>query len=177
MSTFWGSFKATLKRIWDGFTRWILGPGAALIVVAGALLLILFGAQNVQVGGILDKLLKRGKKPGQGGKAVDVANTVPKKRVDSEGKVIPPGTPDSKGMTQAVVVPIKKPGLFKRPDKVEIVPPGEDKPVEVDLPDGVKAKDVEAVVIVKPDVKVVSVKSHSGVSGSDLDDLISKYGG
>lgn len=177
MKQFWEGFTRTLKRLWEGFTRWILGPGAALIVVAVVLVLVFFGASNLQVGGLLDKLLGRDKKPGGGGKAVDVANSVPKKRVDKDGNLIPPGTPDSKGKTQAVVVPIKPPNPLKRNDKVEFVPPGETKPVEVDLPDGVRAKDVEAVVVINPEVKVVTVKYHSGVSGKDLDSLIEKYGG
>jgi len=174
---FWKSFGQTLKKGWDWFSVWILGPGAALFVVLGALVLLFFGAKNVQVGGILDKLFNRDRKDGGGGKAVDVANTVPKGRVDKDGKIIKPGEPDSKGTTQAVVVPIKKPGLFKRPDKVEIVPPGKKEPVEIDLPDGVKAKDVDAVIIVKPNVKVVAVKQHSQVKGKDLDDLLDRYGG
>ena len=51
-----------------------------------------------------------------------------------------------------------------------------DKPVVVDLPDGVKAKDVDKVVIVSPKVYAVTVKDSSKVTGTDVDDLLAKYG-
>ncbi len=105
-----------------------------------------------------------------------MANTVPEDRVDENGVIIKPGEPDSTGQTQAVVVPIEEPGLFDDPGKIKVTPPGEDKPTEVILPDGVKAKDVDKVIIVKPDVYAVTVKDNSKVTGKDVDDLLSKYG-
>jgi hypothetical protein len=44
------------------------------------------------------------------------------------------------------------------------------------LPDGVKAKDVDRVIIVKPDVYAVTVKDKSGVSAKEVDDLLAEYG-
>jgi hypothetical protein len=78
-------------------------------------------------------------------------------------------------MTQAVVVPIKNPGMFSNPDTVVFTPPGETKPVEVQLPDGVKAKDVDTVVVVKPEKFVVTVKDKSGIPAKKVDDLLNKY--
>ena len=163
-----------LKAIGKWCARNLAAPGVALLIVVGAVLLVAFGFKNIQIGGILGKLFGK-KKPDA--KAIDVANTVPKGRVDDKGKIIPQGEPDSKGMTQAVVVPIKDPGIFSNPDTVVFTPPGEDKPVEIQLPDGVKAKDVEKVIVVKPEKFVVTVKDKSGISGQRLDDLLKKYGG
>ena len=167
--TFWQASWTWIKRV----VRWVAAPLPAILLVAGAILLIVLGVRNIQIGGLLNKLLGREKK---GVSVVDVANSVPEDRVDEEGKIIPPGTPDSHGVTQAVVVPIKPPGLFDDPTKVEIVPPGEDKtPVVVDLPDGVKSSDVDKIVIVKPDVYAVTVKDNSGVSSTTVDDLLARY--
>jgi hypothetical protein len=170
--TFWEASWTWIKRVF----RWVAAPLPALLLVAGAVLLVVFGVKNIQIGGLLNKLFGKEDKKATGNKAIDVANSVPKDRVDENGKLIPPGTSDSKGQTQAVVVPIKTPGLFDDPDVVKIVPPGETDPVEVVLPDGVKAKDVDKVVIVKPDVTVITVKDSSGVKAKDVDDLLSKYG-
>jgi hypothetical protein len=86
--------------------------------------------------------------------------------------VIPIGTPDAKGITQAVVVPIEPPSIFSNPDHVVI-----QDPVVVELPEGVKAKDVDKVVVVSPEIHVVTVKNTSTVKAKDVDDLLAKYGG
>jgi hypothetical protein len=173
VKNFWEGFVATLKKLWAGFLKWIIGPGAALIVLVVAVILIVVGVKDVQIGGILAKFFgkREGKKP------IDVINTPDPKRVDKDGKIIPPGTPDEKGMTQAVVVPLKKPGLFDSKDQVKVQEPGKDKPTIIDLPKGVKAKDVEKVVIVRPEITAVTVKSSSKVKANDIDDLLEKYGG
>jgi hypothetical protein len=168
--TFWQACWTWLKRA----GRWVLAPLPAILLVVGAIILVVVGVKNIQVGGLLNKLLGREK---EGAKTVDVANSIPEDRVDAEGKIIPPGTPDSQGTTQAVVVPIKPPGLFDDPTKVEIVPPGEGKkPIVVTLPDGVKSKDVDKVVVVTPDVYAVTVKDSSGIPAKTVDDLLEKYG-
>lgn len=166
---FWAKVKAIFR--WIGLN--LLAPGAALVVVLVAIVLVSMGAKELQIGGLLAKLLGR-KSPEQ--KAVDVANSVDPDRVDGEGRIISPGTPDSKGQTQAVVVPIHEPGLFSNPNTVEFTPPGQTKPIEVQLPDGVTAKDVDKVVIVQPDKFVVTVKDSSGVPAAKVDDLLDKYG-
>ena len=170
---FWASLWAKVKPFFTFVGRKLLAPGAVLIIVLVAVVLFMMGFKNLQIGGLLGKLLGR-KDPSK--KAIDVSNTVPKDRVDENGKVIPPGEPDSKGMTQVVVVPIQDPGLFSNPDTVVFTPPGETESVEVQLPDGVKAKDVEQVIVVQPDKYVVTVKDNSGVSAKTVDDLLKKYG-
>jgi hypothetical protein len=166
--------KDFMLKAWAWIQKYLIAPLPVILVVAGAIILVALGAKNIQIGGILAKLT--GKKT-DGKKAVDVANTIPENRIGPDGKVIPIGTPDSKGITQAVVVPIESPGIFSNPDTVTIKNPGDQKPVVVHLPDGVKAKDVDKVVIVSPEIHVVTVKDSSKVTGKDVDDLLSKYGG
>lgn len=170
--TFW-------QNLWAGTKALVRKLGAflpALLVIIGAIVLLLLGAKHVQIGGILGKLFGKKDSP-ENKKAIDVANTVPEDRVDPNGNLIPIGQPDSKGVTQVKVVPIETPGLFDDPGKVKIVPPGETKPIVVDLPDGVKASDVDKVLVVQPEVYAVTVKDTSKVTPKDVDDLISKYGG
>lgn len=167
--TFWQSAWGWIKRVF----RPLLAPIPALILIAVAILLVATGFKEIQIGGLLSKLF--GKKDSK--KAIDVANSIPKDRVDKDGKLILPGTPDSKGMIQAVVVPVEGMGLFSDPKTVKITPPGEIKPIVVDLPDGVTSKDVDKVIVVKPDVYVVSVKDTSKVTAKQVDDLLAKYGG
>lgn len=167
--SFWQSAWGWIKKA--GQT--VLAPLPAILIIVGAIVLVMIGTKNVQIGGILGKLF--GKKD-EGTKAIDVANSVPADRVDKDGNLIPVGTPDSQGITQAKVVPIQEPGLFDDPSQVKIVPPGGTEPIVVKLPDGVQAKDVDKVIVVKPEVYAVTVKDSSNVSAKDVDDLLSKYG-
>jgi len=169
--TFWQSVWAWLKK----FARWVYAPLVAILVIVVVFILVALGVKDLQIGGLLGKLFGK-EDPKDGKKAIDVANSVPEGRVDENGVILKPGEPDSKGQTQAVVVPIEEPGLFDDPNKVKITPPGEDKPVVIDLPDGVKSKDVDKVIVVKPEVYAVTVRDSSGVSAQDVDDLLSKYG-
>jgi len=172
-ATVWSKAKSALK--WAG--KKLLAPGVglivALVVIALAVLLLSMGFKELQIGGLLNWLL--GKK-GADAKVIDVANSVPPNRVDKDGKIIPIGTPDSKGDTQAVVVPIQDPGLFSNPNTVVFTPPGADKPIEIQLPDGVKNQDVDKVIIVRPDVIAVTVKDNSGIPAQQIDSLLKKYG-
>lgn len=168
--TFWQNVWGWLKR----FGRWAYAPLVAILIIAVAFVLIAIGFKP-QIGGLLGKLFGKGDED-KSKRAIDVANSVPKGRVDDKGVIIKPGEPDSTGQTQAMVVPIEEPGLFDDPNKIKITPPGETKPIEVILPDGVGAKDVDKVIIVKPDVYAVTVKDNSGISGKDVDDLLAKYG-
>ena len=169
--TFWQTAWTKTKQIFR-----IVGaslPAIILILVVVALALI---GIKISIGGILAKLFgKVGDDPSK--KTIEIANSIPKGRVDKNGKVIPQGVPDSTGQTQATVVPIEKPGIFDDPGKIKVTPPGETKPIEVTLPDGVTPADVDKVIIVKPNVVVVSVKDSSGVKGEDVDALLRKYGG
>jgi hypothetical protein len=165
MSTFW-------PTAWAWIKRYLLAPLPALIIVAVALLLVAVGFKNIQIGGLLGKLF--GKPDGK--KAIDVANSVPDHRVDANGNLIPVGTPDAQGITQAVVVPIQTGGLFSDPTVVKVTPPGSDKEVVVHLPTGVTSSDVHQVVIVSPEVVAVTTKDNSKVTVGQVDDLLKKYG-
>ena len=170
--TFWQSVWGWIKK----FSRWIYAPLVAILAIVVVFILVALGVKNIQIGGFLGRLFGKDDPDPKGKKAIDIANSVPKDRVDENGVIIKPGEPDSTGQTQAVVVPIEEPGLFDDPGKIKVTPPGEDKPTEIILPDGVKAKDVDKVIIVRPDVYVVTVKDNSKVTGKDVDDLLSKYG-
>jgi len=149
-----------------------VGPGVVLVLVVVAIILVSLGIKNIQIGGLIGRIFGK-KKPEH--TAIDVANSVPTARVDDKGKIIPIGVPDSKGMTQAAVVPIQNPGIFSNPDHVVFTPPGDTKPIEIQLPVGVKAKDVERVIVVKPTKFVVTVKDKSGIKAATVDDLLKKY--
>ena len=172
--SFWATVWAKLRAIGAWVGAKVLAPGVALLLVAGAILLVAMGAKDLQIGGLLARLLGR---KGGSTPAIDVTNTVPPGRVDDQGKLIQPGTPDDKGFVQAVVVPITPPGLFSNPNTVEVVPPGQTEPVQIDLPKGVTARDVDKVVVLAPGTFVVSVKDTSPVPTQKLDDLLAKYGG
>lgn len=161
-----------LAKLWAFVRKYLIAPIPVLLLVIGAALLIAMGVKNVQIGGLIGKLL--GKKVTE--KAIDVANSIPPGRVLEDGSLIPIGEPDSKGITQAKVVAIEKPGIFSDPKTIKVTPPGATKPIEVVVPDGVKAKDVEQVVVVNHKVTHVTVKNDSAVKAKDVDDLLAKYG-
>jgi hypothetical protein len=171
---FWESVWLWLKRIWAWSATNLAAPGVALLIVAAAIVLLVIGVKNIQLGGILGWLLG---KPDPGIKSVDVANKVDPARVDKDGNVIPIGTPDSQGDTQAKVVPIDPVGPFSNPDHVTFTDPATKEMVTVKLPDGVKLNNVDEVVVIKPNVVAVTVKDTSGVSPQTVDDLLKKYGG
>lgn len=155
----------------------LLGPLAALVVIVIAIVLVSVGFKELQIGGILGKLL--GKKGGTNpdrGPTVETANSIDPKRVGPDGKLIPQGVPDAKGDTQAVVVPIQPPGLFSDPNTVTYTAPGDAQPTVIPLPTGVTSKQVDQVIVVQPNVVAVTVKDNSGVSSQTVDDLLKKYG-
>lgn len=160
-------FLAALKSI--GHT--LFGPLLALVVILASFVLVMLGVKNLQIGGVLGTLL--GKSPQ--GKAIDAANSIPRERIGKDGKLISLGQADSKGITQVSVVPIKDPGLFSNPSTVQFQDPHTAQPVEVSLPDGVKAKDVEHVVVVQPGQFAVTVKDSSPVPAEHIDALLQKY--
>lgn len=168
MKDFWAAVLKTLK--WLAVK--LLAPGVAVLIVIGAIILIAMGFKEIQIGGLLARLFG---KPEPGKRVIDVANTIPKGRVDANGNLIPIGKPDSKGDTQVQVVPIDPPGLFSNPDTVTFTPPGADKPIEVKLPDGVRSRDVDQVIVVRPDEFVVTVKDATSLTPQRIDDLLARY--
>lgn len=172
--TFLGTVWSTLKTWGKWAAIHLAAPGVALLVIVGAVILVSMGVKELQIGGLLASLF--GKKPDASAK--DVVNTIPPDRVDPNGKVIPQGTPDQHGDTQAVVVPIQGTGgLFSNPSTVTVTPPGTTTPIVIQLPQGVQAKDVESVVLLQPGQFAVTVKDSSGISGQQIDDVLKKYGG
>ena len=172
--------KEFFLKLWEvlkTFGRWarkyLAGPGVALLVVIVAVIIFYGGYKKLQIGGILDKLLGRDKKDLP---PVDVVNTPPSGRVDQNGNPIPVGTPDAEGHTQIKVVPLEEPGLFSNPNVVRYTPPGADKPVELQLPVGVKNTDVKEIVYIKPEVVGVAVHDASKVQAKTVSDLLNKYG-
>jgi hypothetical protein len=171
--SFWE--RESVERVTRFIGTKMIGPVIALVVIVVAFVLVTMGFKEIQIGGLLGKLIGKKPKPPDQGKTIEVINSVDKDRVDPKGQVINPGAPDSQGMTQAVVVPIKEPGLLSDPKKVVFNPPNGEKTVIV-LPDGVTNRDVDNVVVIKPDVIAVQVKDSSGISAKRIDDLLNKYG-
>lgn len=164
-----------LVRAWAALkaaVRVLVGPLGVALVLLGAVILVAMGFKELQVGGLVARLLGR---KGGGNRSVDLANSIPEGRVDAQGRLIPVGEPDTRGQTQAVVVPIEEPGLLSNPDTVRFIPPGETKPVEMSLPIGVKNRDVDQVIVVTPSVVAVTVKDSSGIATQTVDDLLRKY--
>jgi hypothetical protein len=176
---FWKAFNGFFVGVWSFIKKVspkILGPISALVVIVLAIVLVSMGFKDLQIGGLLGKLLgkKGGVDPGKG-PTVETANTIDPKRVDADGKLIPQGVPDTKGYTQAVVVPIQPPGLFSDPNQVVFTAPGDTKPTVIDLPQGVSNKQVDQVIVVHPSVVAVTVKDKSGITAQTVDNLLNKY--
>ena len=165
----------TWNKIWSGLksaARTLFGPVGAVLVIVAAVALVCLGVKNVQIGGILGALLGK-KRPDH--KAIDTANSIPEDRIGPDGKLIPLGQADSKGITQVAVVPIANPGLFSNPSTVQFQDPQTAQLVEVALPDGLRVSDVEHVVVVQPGTFAVTVKNSSPVTAQQIDSILSKY--
>jgi hypothetical protein len=161
MKKFWTYLKSLGRRLFQLAIRYPLATAATVFVVIGAVLLMIFGKREIQIGGILGKLW--GKKP------IESRVIPPEERTNPDGTPILPGQSDKEGFVQALpTTTIKKPGLFSDP-KIVIIESG-GKEVKIPLPTGVKNKDVAEVTIIKPDV--VEVKSlDKGVSTTQLVEL------
>lgn len=176
---FWKSFKNFFSKIWAFICKLspkVLGPLAALLVIIVAVILVSIGFKELQVGGILGKLLgKKGGSTSDRGPTVEVANSIDPQRISPDGKLISQGIPDQEGDTQATVVPIKSPGLFSDPSTVVFTAPGDEKPTTVVLPTGVTNKQVDQVVVITPSTVAVTVKDNTGVTPSKVEELLKKY--
>jgi len=175
----WTSFKNFFSKLWSIIRKIspkVLGPFAALAVLVIAVVLVSMGFKELQIGGVLGKLLgKKGGATPDRGPTVETANSIDPKRVGPDGKLIPEGDPDQKGDTQAVVVPIQPPGLFSDPGTVVFTAPGDSQPTTVVLPEGVKNSQVDQVVVINPTTVAVTVKDNTGVPASEVDELLKKY--
>jgi hypothetical protein len=158
--------KAIGKWLWEK----LMAPGVALLVFVGGFILIAVGWKELNVGGLVDRILGRKKEP------LRPANTPPPGRVDGDGQPIPLGTPDSTGQVQVPVVPLTPPGIFDDKTQVTVTVPGDKQPTEVKLPTGVEADDVDQVVVIQPTVTQVQVTDKSDVKPSTVKSLLDKYG-
>lgn len=164
MRWLWDYLKALAKSVGKWLLRYPLAAAATVFIVAAGVALILMG-KDVQLGGIIGRLFGREK-----GK--NVRGVPPEGRRDEKGEPIPPGESDEKGYVQAPVsTEIKKPGLFDDPDTIVVVHP-EKGEVVIDLPEGVKNKDVREVVEIRPDVYEV----RNNDKGVNTDDLLKTLG-
>lgn len=164
------TFKIWLRSvaysIGNFFIRYPFAIAATVVLVVGGIFLTAFG-QKIQIGGLLARLW--GSKS-EDGEDIPVI-TAPPARVDDMGKIIQPGLSDDKGYVQVpVVVPIKEPGLLSNPNTVTITSP-EGKDVIINLPTGVKNKDVKEVILVSPNVYQISNNDTGVDAGSILEDL------
>lgn len=153
------------RRLWTFARTKVFSPVPFLLLVSGVgfILALVFKGK---IGGALGSLLKKGQPN---------VNTIPEKRVRPDGTPIQQGEPDSKGVTQAVVVPLKKPGLLDDSSVIQVTDPTTGKDTPIVVPEGVDARSIDTVVVVKPEVKTATVKSTSTVSTSRVSDLLKKY--
>jgi len=163
MTFIWEYIKAFAKSVGKWLIRYPIAAAVAVFVIVGGLALVFLG-KDVQLGGILGRLF--GKEKGQNARGV-----VPPDRVDGDGKPIQPGESDEKGYVQAPVsTEIKDPGIFDDPGTITVVHP-EKGEVVIDLPEGVKNRDVREVVEIEPDVYEVRNNDKGVDAGALLRDL------
>ncbi len=150
-----------LKKIFNFVIKYPVFIILTGLLITLAVLGLCFG-QKIQIGGLLEKLWGGNNKNKDDGR-----NTIPKDRVDEDGKPIEPGESDDEGYVQAPVsVDIKKPGIFSDPKIVEIIEP-DGTETKIPLPDGMSNSDVKEVIILKP--RVYEVKNMDG--GAIVKDL------
>lgn len=164
-----GAITASLRWLW----RKLGAPAVVLLVILTAIVLVSMGWKELQIGGLLGRLLGRKKETLE---PIGVANTVPPTRVGPDGKIIPQGQPDQHGHTQAWVVPIEAPNMFSDPATVRFTPPNAQQPIEVRLPVGVKNTQVEQVVVVRPEVVAVTVRDKSGIKAEKVEAMLARFG-
>lgn len=152
-----------LKAIWKWCITKPASFAAALLVIVGGIILVLF-KKDLQIGGLLGSLT--------GKKQPNLRAVVPEGRVDGAGKPILPGQSDQQGFTQAPVsATIQKPGLFSDPKTLVVEHPTKGKQV-IALPTGVINKDVSEVIEISPDVYEVKNNDKSKVDTKRLLDVL-----
>lgn len=142
--TFGAFVKGFFYSIGNFCIRYPVAIVFSFILILGAVALDFFGVK-IQIGSILGKLF---------GKKTYDENVIlhpPDVRVDNNGQIIPPGTPDPQGYTQPVAVPIQQPSVFSDPNTVTILH-DDGSTTTLPLPTGVKNTDVQQVVQVAPNI-------------------------
>jgi hypothetical protein len=157
--------KALVKRLYGLMVKYPLAVAAAVFLAVGAVVMALAGYDDVQIGGLLEKLF--GKKKTN----PDIRVVPPPERVDSDGNSIPLGESDEKGYVQAPInTKIVPPGVFSNPDTIVVVHPNKGE-VTIPLPVGVKNKDVSEVVEIQPNVYEIR-NNDRGVNTSELEEFL-----
>ena len=163
----WKYLKALGVAIGNLCVRYPIALAVTVVLVITAVFMLMAG-KTFQIGGILGSLW--------GKKKENVRGIPPEERKKDDGTPILPGESDGQGFVQApVTTQIADPGIFSNPSTVTIVHPDKGM-VVIDLPTGVKNKDVQEVIEVKPDVYEVRNKD-TGIKPADLNNLIGKLGG
>lgn len=158
----WTYIKALFNSIGKWFLRYPIAMALTVILIVGSVFLLASG-KTIQIGGLLDKIWGRKKESSRG--------VPPDNRIDKDGKLIQPGESDDGGWVQAPVIKeIKKLGLFDDPKTITIVHP-EKGEVKIELPEGIKNKDVKEVIEISPNVYEVR-NNDSGVNTDELLDIL-----
>jgi hypothetical protein len=146
----WKYTKLVAKIIGQWMLQYPLAAAAAVFLIILALFAALSGNQ-LQMGGLIGKLFGKKKQP-------NTREIVPEDRVNEDGKPITPGESDDKGFVQAPTnLEVVEPTIFSDPDTIIVKHPEKGK-IKIDLPKGVKNKDVKEVVLIKPDI--VEIKNN-----------------
>jgi hypothetical protein len=155
----WNALKEGVHTCLRWLLRYPLAFILTLAVVVGASVLMVFGLGNrFNVGGIIGKLFGSTSKPSRS--RIEIANSVPEGRVDSGGNNIPKGEVDAEGFVQREVEVLVQPSNpFRDKSKIIINDPEEGEKV-LTLPTGVIDSDVDKIMVVKPEVYHVEVKSR-----------------
>jgi len=154
----WKTIKTWAVKAYTWVVRYPLALIIAVFVVAGAAVLMFFGAgDRFNVGGILGKLF--------GTKPSTHANVVP------DDREVPIGKPDDKGWVQHEVEVLDVSSNPFR-DKEVIHVKTEDGVKKVSLPQGVRDTDVDHVIVVgSSDIQVVVKSGPKPIEKSTIDFL------
>jgi hypothetical protein len=151
---------------WTSFLGWLRRSAGYIIsgfVVIAGIVIVIF-KKDFQIGGLLGLLT--------GKKKQDLRSSIASERVDESGQPIVPGQSDQHGFTQAPVsTAIKSPGLFSDPNTVVVEHPTKGTQT-IQLPTGVKNRDVAEVVEIRPDVYQVKNNDKSAVDTKKLKGLL-----
>lgn len=141
------------------------------IAVAVTIFIIIFAivmsstGKQFQIGGILEKIW--------GKKKINVREIPPDNRVDKNGNLIQPGVPDENGYIHVPIdLKIKEPSIFSNPEVIIVEHPIEGKK-EIQLPTGIKNKDVKEIIEIKPNIYEIR-NNDKGVNTKILLEIINE---
>lgn len=170
--TLWERIKGWALTAWNWTLRYPLALVIGFLVVALAVVLMVFGVGDAfNVGGVLGWLFGKDEADDNEDLKVKV-NKRPKKRVDEEGEEIPIGKPDEHGWTQQEVQIVdRSKKLFRDRNVLEVkTPEGETKKIR--LPKGVKDHEVDTVIMTDQQEMEVILKEAPDKAPQDLIDAL-----